>query len=94
MDAGAPDSVGGAAPDARRSSAVLFGAELRSRREAAGWSRAELAAASGISRRFVHKLEAGERQPSLETVLRVCRALGVGAGEVVDAVSMRWEVEP
>lgn len=89
--AGAADSSG---RPGRRRSAALFGEELRERRRAAGWTQARLAEAAGVHEKYVSMLETGVRQPALETVLRVCRALGVRAGEVVDAVDARWEEEP
>lgn len=55
---------------------ATFAARLRSLRETAGWSIPKLAAASGLPRQTIHKLERGERQPSLETALTLAKALG------------------
>ena len=96
MDAkssGAADGSGGLGAH-RRAAAVLFGSEMRERREDAGWSRRELAEAAGISERYVLMLEVGDKQPALETLLRVSRALGARPGELVDAVDAQWEEEP
>jgi transcriptional regulator with XRE-family HTH domain len=53
-----------------------FAARLKRLRESAGLSITDLADASGISRQAVHKLERGERQPSLATAVTLARALG------------------
>lgn len=78
----------------RRRAAVLFGEELRARRRAAWWTQARLAEAAGVHEKYVSMVETGVRQPALETVLRLCRALEVRPGEVVGAVDARWEEEP
>ena len=78
----------------RRSSAVLFGAELRTRRTAKGVSQAALAGAAGLSTDAVSKLERGLRQPALETMLRLGAELGVPAAEMVAVVERAWEREP
>src|SRR5882672_1306319 len=52
------------------------GAAVRSQRERRGWSRRELAAASGVSERFLAQLEAGDGNISLRRFDEVARALG------------------
>lgn len=47
------------------------GARVRSLREDRGWTRAELAARSGVPRETVSRLEAGKRPPLADTVLRL-----------------------
>ena len=79
---------------ARRASAVLFGSELKARRDASGFSQAALAAESGLSEDFVSKMERGLRQPALETMLRLGEALGVPASSLMAAVEQAWEREP
>jgi transcriptional regulator with XRE-family HTH domain len=54
-----------------------FAARLKRLREEAGLSQAELAAAAGMNRFGVAKLEQGQRSPAWETVLALARALGV-----------------
>jgi transcriptional regulator with XRE-family HTH domain len=54
-----------------------FAARLRSLREKAGLSIPQLSAAAGLPRQTVHKLERGERRPSLETARLLAAALGV-----------------
>ena len=52
------------------------GSAVRSHRERLGWSRRELAEASGVSERFLAQLEAGEGNISLRRFADVAHALG------------------
>ena len=92
MARGSP-SEGSLAPGTRRA-ALLFGVALRSARRTRGWSQEALAERAGLHPTFVSLLERGLRQPSLETVLRLSRALGVPVGELVGPVEAAWEPEP
>lgn len=49
---------------------------LRDARELAGLSQAELAARAGVSRQAVGAVEAGRHAPSVETAIRLARAVG------------------
>jgi len=52
------------------------GAAVRRHRERRGWSRRELASASGVSERFLAQLETGDGNISLRRFADVARALG------------------
>ena len=52
------------------------GVAVRSQRERRGWSRRELAGASGVSERFLAQLEAGDGNISLRRFAEVAHALG------------------
>ncbi len=52
------------------------GAAVRSQRERKGWSRRELAEASGVSERFLAQLETGDGNISLRRFAEVAHALG------------------
>jgi transcriptional regulator with XRE-family HTH domain len=56
---------------------TTLGRRIRQLRRRRGLSQAALAAAAGLSRIYVAKLEAGERAPSLRALARIARALGV-----------------
>jgi transcriptional regulator with XRE-family HTH domain len=64
----------------------LFGDRVRDRRLALGLSQETLSHRSGIARAYVGSLEAGERNPSLDTVARLAKALEVDAGDLVRGV--------
>lgn len=63
--------------------AAAFGQRLRTAREKAGISRTRLAAAAGLDRSAMGLLERGARQPRLDTIVALARALGVDPAELV-----------
>lgn len=58
---------------------------LRNLREKKGVSLAELSRATGISTSTLSRLESAQRKPSLELLLPITAALGVGLDEIVAA---------
>jgi transcriptional regulator with XRE-family HTH domain len=57
---------------------------VRSLRQARGWTLAALAARSGVSKGMVVELEQGRTNPSVATVGRLATALGVGVAQLVE----------
>ncbi len=56
--------------------------ELRQKRE---WSQAELAAKAGVTDAYVAQLETGKKKnPSLEVLRRLAKALGVPVTELLE----------
>ena len=49
---------------------------IRERREAAGWTQAELAERVGVSRKTINTVENGVFVPSTVVALKIARALG------------------
>ena len=70
----------------RNEAAAVFGDVLRRRRKALGLTQEALSEAAGLSSKFVAHLERAERQPSLWSMLRLARALGVPAAGLVAEV--------
>jgi transcriptional regulator with XRE-family HTH domain len=60
-----------------------FGIILRERRDAVGMTREELALAAERDRKFIWLLEKGQRQPSLDTIFELARALRLAPAEMV-----------
>src|SRR4051812_40534158 len=58
---------------------------LRALRGARGWSLATLAARAGLSKTIVAKIESGDGNPSLETLLRLAGALDITIGSLLRA---------
>jgi transcriptional regulator with XRE-family HTH domain len=56
---------------------------VRERRQAAGLSPAEAARLSGIALGNYYQLERGAGNPTLTTLMKICRGLDVDAGELV-----------
>ena len=61
----------------------MLGDELRRVRLERGLTQEELAFKAKISRNYVSLLELNEKSPTVETLQRVCAAMGVSAGELL-----------
>jgi transcriptional regulator with XRE-family HTH domain len=66
-----------------RSIEIAFGVALRRLRLASGLSQEQLALEAGIQRNFVSLIELGHNQPTIATIAKPVRALGVTASELV-----------
>lgn len=63
-----------------------FGAAIRRRREALGYSQERLAELAGIHRNYAGAVERGERNLALLNMVRLAVALGVPLAELVDGI--------
>jgi transcriptional regulator with XRE-family HTH domain len=63
---------------------VLFGREVRRRREGAGWSQEGFALELGLDRSYFAEIERGEANPTLLVVRRIADGLGVRVAELFD----------
>ncbi|PST17652.1 transcriptional regulator [Rhizobium sp. JAB6] len=63
-------------------SARDFGAAVREKRKARGWTQTELAARSGTGERFIVELESGKPSCQLEKSLVVARTVGIEIGDL------------
>jgi transcriptional regulator with XRE-family HTH domain len=68
-----------------------FGRVLREYRLKSTLSQEELALDAGIDRTFVSLLERGKRQPTLQTVFRLAKVLGVSPATLVARTSSALE---
>ncbi|MEA9658000.1 helix-turn-helix transcriptional regulator [Xanthomonas campestris pv. raphani] len=66
--------------------ASAFGVVLRDLRRRTGLTQEELGFEAGLERNFVSMLELGQRQPSLASVFKLARALGISAPQLVELV--------
>lgn len=64
----------------------MLGDELRSARQAAGLTQEAVAAKARITREYVSIVERGKRSPTVDVLLRMCRAMGVSAGDIIRKV--------
>jgi transcriptional regulator with XRE-family HTH domain len=69
-----------------------IGAAVRELRDARRWSLGELARVSGLSKTILAKIERGDGNPSVETLWRVSRALGVPLGSLLSPPARRPRV--
>lgn len=71
----------------REKEAVLFGAAIRRAREERGIAQSVIADAAGISATYLRLLEHGENTPTLSVVFRICDALDLPAGKLIDQIA-------
>ena len=60
-----------------------FGNNLKALRNARAWTQDELGERADLNPKCVGEIERGERNPSLDVILRLSRALAVDAAELV-----------
>jgi transcriptional regulator with XRE-family HTH domain len=60
-----------------------FGANLTAAREHQGLSREELGSRAGLNAATIYRLEAGDRQPRLPTIIVLAEVLGMSASELI-----------
>ena len=65
---------------------VPVGARLRARRRARGLTIPQLAAATGLTGGFISQLERDLSSASLSSLARICDALGIRIGDIVDPI--------
>ncbi len=63
---------------------VAFGRALRRLRLAAGITQEQLGLESGVQRNFVSLIETGQNQPTITTIFKLARALGIKPSELVE----------
>lgn len=61
----------------------IFGKKVRELRKARGFSQLELSEKVGIDRSYMGFLERGERNPSLEVITKIAKALDVTPSELL-----------
>src|SRR5580765_8001868 len=64
----------------------IFGAELRRRRKELGLSQEEFGERANLHRTYVSDVEAGKRNPSLQSMQRLASAVGTSIGSVFGAM--------
>ena len=64
-----------------------FGIVLRACRQNRGLTLEQLSERVGVVHSFIHSLESGKKQPSLQMVLKLAAALGVRPGDLVNAMA-------
>ena len=62
---------------------IEIGDRIRYFRRSKRWTQQELAARTGVTTAFIGYLERGEKKPSLETMVKLGEALGVGLDRLV-----------
>ena len=68
-------------------SLTLFGARVRARRTERGLSQEALATAAGLHWTFVGQVERGQRNLSLNNILKLASALDIDPGQLVSGLT-------
>lgn len=48
-----------------------------------GWSQKKLAEEAGLSQSFIHSVETGEKSPTIRSIRKIAKALGVPVEEII-----------
>lgn len=70
----------------RRHPRRTFGENLRKRRIQLGLSQEELAERAGLHRTYVGSVERGERNVSLENIVRLAEAVGADPSDLLEGI--------
>ncbi len=70
-----------------------FGNDLRKYRVNRGLTQEALSFNAGLSVRYVQRLEAGEQQPTLETIFKLAYALHTSPTELIPSTYVWWGKE-
>jgi transcriptional regulator with XRE-family HTH domain len=67
-----------------------FGRAIRDFRRVRGVSQEQLGYDSGLHRTYIGGIERGERNPSLQNILRIADALEVSPSQLMQAAERNW----
>ena len=67
----------------------MLGEEIRNARLTANLTQEQLAFEADISRNYVSLLELNEKSPTVEVLLQIARAVGMGASTLIEAIEQR-----
>jgi transcriptional regulator with XRE-family HTH domain len=62
----------------------FLGEAVRAKRKEAGWSQEKLAEKADLSTVFISRVERGVESPSMDSLVKIARALGVRVRDLVD----------
>jgi transcriptional regulator with XRE-family HTH domain len=68
---------------------MSLGAELRKARLKAGFSQEDLSFRAQVDRSYISQLERDLKSPTVDMLLRLCRALNVSASRIVARIESR-----
>jgi transcriptional regulator with XRE-family HTH domain len=68
-----------------------LGELVRKKRIEKSWTQERLSSKAGINTRFLQKIEAGDRTPSLITIFKLASALGMTPEKIIMPVWKGWQ---
>jgi transcriptional regulator with XRE-family HTH domain len=72
---------------------ITIGELVKEKRVAKSWTQEKLSSEAGINTRFLQKIEAGDRTPSLVTIFKLASALGIAPDKIITPVWKEWQKE-
>ncbi len=70
---------------------LVIGKLLRKKRLEKSWTQEKLSSEAGINNRFLQKIEAGDRTPSIITVFKLSLALGIMPDTLITPTWKEWK---
>ena len=70
---------------------LSIGIVVRQKRILKKWTQEKLSSEAGINNRFLQKIEAGDRMPSLVTVFKLSKAFGITPDKLLMPVWKEWD---
>ncbi len=67
-----------------------IGELVREKRSSKGWTQEKLSSEAGINNRFLQKIEAGDRLPSLVTIFKLSKALNIVPEKLIGPAWKEW----
>jgi transcriptional regulator with XRE-family HTH domain len=67
----------------------MLGNELRKARQRAGLTQEELSFKAGLHRTYISQLEHDKKSPTVEALLRLCRAMGTSAANLIARIEKK-----
>ena len=67
-----------------------IGDQVRRQRADKEWTQEKLAYETGVSNRYLQKVEASERLPSIITIFKLARAFGIGPDRIIMPIWRDW----
>lgn len=80
-----PPGLSARAKEGEAASELALGHRLRALREQRRLTLDQISQATGLSKGFISRVERDLTSPSVSTLVKMCQALGISAGEVLDA---------
>jgi transcriptional regulator with XRE-family HTH domain len=69
----------------------VLGEEIRKARTAAGLTQEQLAFRAGLARNYISLLELNQKSPTVDTLTRLCEAMGLRASALLARVEQSGE---
>ena len=64
----------------------MLGFQLRKARKTAGMTQEQLAFKANLDRTYISQLENDKKSPTVDVLLRLCRAMGVSAAKILGKI--------